>query len=189
MPRRRLTQAESRERTRLRLLEAAAVSIARKGLAATSVEDIAAQAGYTRGAFYSNFSSKNELFIELLRVHHDRAQENLQKLLDASPSEDLQKQLALLYAQCNRDDDHYIIWTEARLLAIRDMEFRQRVNALHLEKHSMIAHLIERFCKCVNVQLPSSCGQCALALMALTDGVGYFSQMSHELPSASVESR
>lgn len=30
------------------------------------------------------------------------------------------KQPALSYAQCNRDDYHYIIWTEARLLAMRD---------------------------------------------------------------------
>jgi len=39
--------------------------IAKKGLEAASVENIAAAAGYTRGAFYSNFSSKDDLFIEL----------------------------------------------------------------------------------------------------------------------------
>ena len=189
MPRQRLTRAESRERTRLRLLEAAAVSIARKGFAATSVEDIAAQAGYTRGAFYSNFSSKNELFVELLRADHTSTQENLQKLLDATSSEDPQTQLALLFAQCYRDDDHYIIWTEARLLAMRDTEFRQRVKALHMERPSMIAHFAERFCECVNVRLTDSCGQCALALMTLMDGVGYFNLMPYKLPSALVEGR
>ncbi len=189
MPRQRLTRAESRERTRLRLLEAAAVSIARKGFAATSVEDIAAQAGYTRGAFYSNFSSKNELFVELLRADHTSTQENLQKLLDATSSEDPQTQLALLFAQCYRDDDHYIIWTEARLLAMRDTEFRQRVKALHMERPSMIAHFVERFCECVNVRLTDSCGQCALALMTLMDSVGYFNLMPYKLPSALVEGR
>ncbi|MFP3681416.1 TetR family transcriptional regulator, partial [Pseudomonas sp. SIMBA_041] len=96
----RLSRDEAREQTRLRLLDAAALRIARKGLAATSVEDIAACAGYTRGAFYSNFNSKNDLFLELLRRDHQNVQENLRKLLDADPlSEGLQKQLTSLYAQ------------------------------------------------------------------------------------------
>ena len=50
--------------------------IAKKGLNGASVEDIAAHAGYTRGAFHSNFRSKADLFIELLkRDHHDIQQD------------------------------------------------------------------------------------------------------------------
>lgn len=83
----------------------------RKGFAATSVEDIAAQAGYSRGAFYSNFSSKSDLFVELLRLDHQNMQESLQKLRDAAPpGENLQAQLTLLYAQCCRDNNSGIIW-------------------------------------------------------------------------------
>ena len=52
MKRIRLSREASREQTQRRLLDAAESVIARKGLAATSVEDIAAAAGYTRGAFY-----------------------------------------------------------------------------------------------------------------------------------------
>ena len=62
----RLSREESREQTQQRLLDAAQSVIAKKGLAGTSGEDIAAAAGYTRGAFYSNFRSKGDLFIELL---------------------------------------------------------------------------------------------------------------------------
>jgi AcrR family transcriptional regulator len=70
MARRRLTREESRDLTRQRLLDAGAVIIAKKGLNGASVEDIAAHAGYTRGAFHSNFRSKAELFIELLKRNH-----------------------------------------------------------------------------------------------------------------------
>jgi len=66
MKRERLTHVQRREQTRERLLEAARIMFLKKGLTATSVEDIAAAAGYTRGAFYSNFGSKPELLIELL---------------------------------------------------------------------------------------------------------------------------
>ncbi|WP_262420074.1 TetR/AcrR family transcriptional regulator [Paraburkholderia sp. 31.1] len=189
MPHKRMTRAESRERTRRRLLDAAASSIAEKGFAATSVEDIAAQAGYTRGAFYSNFSSKSDLFVELLRLDHQNMQENLQKLRDAAPSsENLQVQLTLLYAQCYRDDNNYIIWAEARLHAMRDAEFRQHVNALCLQKRDMIAYFIEQLCKRLNIQLPGPFADHALAVIALIDGILYFNMMMpNDLSNASAE--
>ncbi len=54
-----------REATRQRLLDAAAEVFAEVGLDATSVEAVCERAGFTRGAFYSNFASKEELFLEL----------------------------------------------------------------------------------------------------------------------------
>lgn len=189
MPRKRLTREEARKQTRMRLLDAAALSIARKGLAATSVEEIAARAGYTRGAFYSNFNSKSDLFVELLRLDHQNIRENLRKLLDAAPSsEELQKQLTLLYAQCYRDNNHYVIWAEARLQAMRDEKFRQCVNVVWLEKLDMVASIIEQFCKRANMQLLGPCADHALAAIALMDGVRYYNMvMPNELPNASVE--
>ena len=54
-----------RDLTRQRLLDAAAEVFAEVGLDAASVEAICERAGFTRGAFYSNFDSKDELFLEL----------------------------------------------------------------------------------------------------------------------------
>src|SRR6476660_7860312 len=54
-----------REATRQKLLDAAAQVCAEVGLDAASVEAICERAGFTRGAFYSNFDSKDELFLEL----------------------------------------------------------------------------------------------------------------------------
>ena len=54
-----------RENTRQRLLDAAAQVFAEVGLDAASVEAVCEAAGYTRGAFYSNFESKEQLFLEL----------------------------------------------------------------------------------------------------------------------------
>jgi AcrR family transcriptional regulator len=56
----------SRENTRARLLDAAFEVFAEVGLDAASVEAICERAGFTRGAFYSNFESKDELFLELV---------------------------------------------------------------------------------------------------------------------------
>jgi AcrR family transcriptional regulator len=76
LPRQRQTRAEARVETRRRLLEAALTVFLAKGFAAASVEEIAAQAGYTRGAFYSNFRDKDDVFFALMdeREEHRVAQ-------------------------------------------------------------------------------------------------------------------
>jgi AcrR family transcriptional regulator len=65
-PRRRLTREESKARTRVELLRAANRLFVRKGFVATSLADIAEEAGLTKGAVYSNFDSKEDLFLALL---------------------------------------------------------------------------------------------------------------------------
>src|SRR4051794_22285017 len=67
-PRARLTRAEQQAQTRQALLDAAARVFVERGFLGASVEAITDEAGYSRGAFYSNFDSKEELFAELLQV-------------------------------------------------------------------------------------------------------------------------
>jgi len=59
-------ESARRRRTRARLLDAAFDVFAEQGVRAASVETIAEAAGFTRGAFYSNFSTKEELFFALM---------------------------------------------------------------------------------------------------------------------------
>jgi AcrR family transcriptional regulator len=184
MPRKRLTRDESRDLTRQRLLDAAAVIIAKKGLPAASVENIAERAGYTRGAFYSNFDSKTDLFIELLKRDHDDISHQLQHLLDAGLSiEDTQRQLALFYGQCYRDDNNFALWAEARLHALRDAKFRVRFNALCLEKRDVIAYFITQFCKMMDIAPPAPPADLAFGTMSLIDGMRFFNAcMPNDLP-------
>src|SRR4051795_10239101 len=60
-----LTRRERQEQTREGLLEAAARVFARRGYQQASVEEIAAEAGFSTGAVYSNFAGKQELFLAL----------------------------------------------------------------------------------------------------------------------------
>ncbi len=69
---RRLTRTETRARTREQLLDAAALVFAHKGFAGASVEEIAESAGYSTGALYSNFESKEQLFLELLSARRSQ---------------------------------------------------------------------------------------------------------------------
>ena len=76
MKRKRKTQAEKREETREQVLAAAAGVFAKHGFHATSLEAIAEEAGFSRGAVYYNFADKEKLFLELLdRRCAERAQD------------------------------------------------------------------------------------------------------------------
>ena len=65
----RLTRAQSRAQTRQRLVDAAMRVLAREGYAGASVNAIAEEAGYTVGALYSNFATKDELFWAAFEQH------------------------------------------------------------------------------------------------------------------------
>ena len=62
----RISRKESQLQTRERLLDAALEVFSRRGYYAASVDEIAAEAGYSKGAVYSNFSNKEELFLALI---------------------------------------------------------------------------------------------------------------------------
>ena len=63
---RRLTPEMRRDQIRTYLLEAAAAVFAARGFHAATLDEIAAAAGFTKGAIYSNFGSKEELFLALV---------------------------------------------------------------------------------------------------------------------------
>src|SRR5271169_515685 len=69
----RLRTRPTRDDTREKLFEAAARVFEEHGIGGASIEAIAAAAGFTRGAFYSNFASKDELIIAMLEDHVEQS--------------------------------------------------------------------------------------------------------------------
>ena len=61
-----LTRREKQQRTRKSLLHAATQIFCQRGLEGASIDEVAQAAGYTKGAFYANFKSKEELFLVML---------------------------------------------------------------------------------------------------------------------------
>lgn len=77
----RLRTRPTRDETRTKLFEAAAEIFAEIGIGAASVEAISTAAGFSRGAFYSNFASKDDLIVEMLADHVEQSmQRNLAML-------------------------------------------------------------------------------------------------------------
>ncbi len=126
----RLSRKERQRQTRERLLEAAERVFLRRGLQGSSVEEIAAEAGYTRGAFYSNFKSKDELFVELLQ---DRVYRGYRKILEElpdeaeTPRERMRRGAERLREVQEGEDGRWLfrLWLECLTQAARDEEFRK----------------------------------------------------------------
>jgi AcrR family transcriptional regulator len=179
MTRKRLSREDSREQTTQRLLDAAQKLIARKGLDAASVENIAAAAGYSRGAFYSNFSSKDDLFIELLRRDHQKATAELNALRSSElPIDEVQRRARDIYGQMFRDNESFMNWTEARMLAARDARFRTKLETLMAEKRVQIAAFIQYFHDRIGASPTLPPEKMAMGFMSLAEGVKLFMMSS-----------
>ena len=63
------TRGDKRQRTRAQLIEAASLLINKKGYERTTLEEVARQAGMTRGAIYNNFRDKEELFLAVSEIY------------------------------------------------------------------------------------------------------------------------
>jgi AcrR family transcriptional regulator len=78
----RVRTRPTRDDTREKLFEAAARVFEEQGIGGASIEIIAAAAGFTRGAFYSNFRSKDELIIAMLEDHVEQSIRRMHDLLE-----------------------------------------------------------------------------------------------------------
>ena len=85
----RLTRAQRRQQTRARLLDAAGQVFARRGFHAATVDEVAEAAGYTKGAVYSNFANKDELFLALLDQRLAAQLQQVEALYAIESSEEL----------------------------------------------------------------------------------------------------
>src|ERR1700757_1133361 len=83
----RLTRAQQQALTRERLLAAAERVIDRHGFSGASIDLITAEAGYSKGAIYSNFESKEAVFLELLRQYMDRDMAELERIVGLAPQQ------------------------------------------------------------------------------------------------------
>ncbi|PRY01050.1 TetR/AcrR family transcriptional regulator [Paraburkholderia sp. BL25I1N1] len=175
MKRQRLTREQSKDQTRERLLDAAQAIFMKKGFVAASVEDIAAAAGYTRGAFYSNFGSKSELFLELLRRDHEVMQAGLQAIFaNAASREEMEERVLRYYSNLHRENKCFLLWAEAKLLAVRDGRFRIRFNAFMHDKLEQLGAYIREFSARVGTPMLMPPDTLAIGLMSLCDGLQFF---------------
>ena len=79
-----MTREEMKAHTRAQLLETASDLVVRRGYNATTLEEIAAMAGFTKGAMYFHFASKDALFLELLSLGLQQQTDEINTLIEVA---------------------------------------------------------------------------------------------------------
>jgi AcrR family transcriptional regulator len=122
-------QQQRSEETRARLLEAAERSFAQQGFDATGVAAICQLAGVTKGAFYHHFSSKQHVFMELLRRWLEGLDGQMAKLREgtASVPDELFSMAGLIQEVLQTTEGQFPIYLEFWTRAMRDPTIRQEL--------------------------------------------------------------
>jgi AcrR family transcriptional regulator len=126
----RLTRQERREQTREQLTDAAERRFKNDGFHATSLDAIAEEAGYTKGAVYSNFASKEALFFAVYERHVDQRTAELETAITQAPSK--REEIRAAVAGADPGDDGWIaVFFEFWAHVLRHDEHRARFAELH----------------------------------------------------------
>jgi AcrR family transcriptional regulator len=171
----RLTPERRRELTRSALVEAAADVFARRGFEGASLEEIAEAAGFTRGAIYSNFGSKEDLLLAVVERYNQTLvgafSDTLERATDISQEEMTVSAAALWRDLIRRDPNLTALNLEFRLRALRNPAFRARFLELLHENDKRIADLIAREAKTYGIRLKYDPADLAQILNAATVGM------------------
>lgn len=148
----RLTRAERKTLTRNALIQAARAVVARRGMQAATHEEIAAEAGLTIGAIYSNFANKADLMAALMDDVARRGSVTLEdKGSIVASLEALGRRIARTVDEDPSDVDLQLEFT---LFAIRVPEAAQRRRPHHDTEHEGYAQLLDRLASASGEPLP-----------------------------------
>jgi AcrR family transcriptional regulator len=171
----RVTRAEAQAKTRGRLLRSAYKIFARKGFDRASIDEIAENAGFTKGAVYANFGSKEELFLALLDAGLDQQEQSLTAIFAGKDGEGggLVERTRRRYSNLLEQNRTWrLLFTEFWLHAARDPELQRKLAERYKVMRGDIARLLEQYFAEQGLLLSVPAEQIAAMLVALTQGLG-----------------
>jgi AcrR family transcriptional regulator len=154
-------------------LDAAQSVFVRAGFEAATIEEIAERAGYTRGAFYFNFKSKEELLIAAVTRVLGRLSHNIDEL--SQKYVDPQERLAGLqqfYARLSTEDfSSALLFIEYKLFAVRHPKRHAKLAAAYAKVRQSRERLLEKSANELGLKLPVSANLLETAFAALLTGL------------------
>jgi AcrR family transcriptional regulator len=161
-----LTRAERQQRTREELVDAAERLFSGQGFHATSIDAVAAEAGFTKGAIYSNFESKEDLFFAVYERRVDRRVEEMEGVLHAADN-GTEAFEGMVPGRRSSDDGWLAVFFEFWAHVLRHPELKQRFADQHRRVIEPLAAAVERF----EVEQPEDPYKVATAGFALQLGL------------------
>jgi AcrR family transcriptional regulator len=170
-----LTPERRRQQTREYLLKAAEQVFGERGYHGASLDEVAAVAGFTKGAVYSNFKNKDDLFLALLESRYEQEMELLKEILDSAegpPEAQLGDMVAHIRRQYDTGQD---TWTrlelEFLLYAMQNPAAREKLVAFRRMDIESVARIIEAERKRHGVESSEPADYAARIVVALMRGI------------------
>jgi AcrR family transcriptional regulator len=159
-----------KDEVRSRVLQAAGEVFAERGFAAASLDQVAAAAGFTKGAVYSNFGSKDELFLALMEDEAARRVEVVEAALRTTG--DLAGALAAVGAELTRRDNTWqLLFLEFWQRAVREPDVRRAFVASRRTLRARVTEVVERFLSERPVRTGWDAPSLTVVLLALANGL------------------
>ncbi|CAG7583529.1 TetR/AcrR family transcriptional regulator [Rhodococcus opacus] len=169
----RLTRSESQARTRAHLVATARDLFLADGYAATSLEKVADEAGYSKGAVYSNFKNKKELCLEVLGLIHATKGQEIAEALGGGDTMEERLEAFQTWAEKTLGD---VGWTmlefELIVLSRHDPELRDALTATLGVAREITVTLLKSFTDSLGVVLPVPAEDAAGSILSLGVGLG-----------------
>jgi AcrR family transcriptional regulator len=169
-----LTRKQRQERTRDRVVAAAAKVFARRGYHRATVDEIASEAGFTIGALYSNFSGKEELFLAIADRQVEERVAEVGAIADAAegdaPGSDAAEQLR---AFLERDPEWPLLFYEFWSLSVRNPELQGELAKRRDAIRDALADTLTRVAKRHGFKLRFPAPVLATAIAASLNGLAF----------------
>jgi AcrR family transcriptional regulator len=170
-----LTRKETQERTRERLLAAAAKVFARRGYQGATVGEIASEAGFTIGALYSNFAGKEELFLALADRQVAQRANEVRAIADAAETDgDASEEAATQFrAFLEADPEWPLLFYEFWSLSVRNPDLQGELAKRREVIRDALAETLERVAKRLGFRLRFPAPHLATAIAASLNGLAF----------------
>jgi AcrR family transcriptional regulator len=169
----RLSRKERQAHTRARLMLSAASIAAQRGLERASLDAVAEHAGFTKGAVYANFESKEDLFLSMLDVRFAERLAELDRILSSEDDPDTQARAAAagFIAAIESDPQWERLFFEFTVYAARNEDFRAELVTRYRTMRERIAELLAARAARLGIEPVLPPEQVATMTFAMANGI------------------
>ena len=173
----------ARDVTRARLLATAEQMFFDRGYSATSVEAIAAEAGFTTGAIYSNFGGKADLFLAVLDQVTSAELIVVQEALAAATTDEQRLDVFTRQTAANGERFRARVAATLEFLAVvrHDVGLQSRVLAAQQLADEALGEMVSALCRSLGLAEPRSAHELAIDVNALLNGLAVRSLFDADL--------
>jgi AcrR family transcriptional regulator len=169
----RLSRKEKQAKTRSSLMKSAAKVFCRHGMDRASIDQVAEDAGYTKGAFYANFKNKEELFLAMLDERFERRIEEVERAFgdrEEFPPDQARHAAADFARSLRADPEVHRLFLEFFAYAVRNQAFREELVTRFATLRTRIEQIYQRRADELGLTLDVPAERIARMVFAMADG-------------------